>query len=151
MRPSRSRHRGSRLGTFTRGRENPPSFPGQSPRESPCFQRTPAGQQQRPQPSARESSHSVKLARAPASQAGRAETGRDGHGLHRPGSRAVISSRALREGQSGNPGRRHCWGRAPRGPVSGAPGPAGVHRRPQSAGSPPCSRVPAPLREARAS
>ena len=69
----------------------------------------------------------------------------------RPGSRAVISSRALREGQSGNPGRRRRWGRAPRGPVSGEPGPAGVHCRPQSARSPPCSRVPALLREARAS
>ena len=58
----------------------------QSPRESPCFQCTPAGQQQWPQPSARESSHSVKLARAPVSQAGRAETRRDGHSLHRPSS-----------------------------------------------------------------
>ena len=40
---------------------------------------------------------------------------------------------------------------AARGPYSAAAGPAGVHRRSHSARSPPCSRVPAPLREARAS
>lgn len=40
---------------------------------------------------------------------------------------------------------------AARGPYSAAARPAGVHRRPQSARSPPCSCVPALLREARAS